>query len=294
MAGISIGVIGGSGLYQMAGLENATENVVGTPFGSPSDVIVTGRVGQASVAFLARHGRGHRLLPGEVPYLANVYALKSLGVRYLIAISAVGSLDEQMRPLDVVLPDQFIDRTRQRAGTFFGDGAVAHVSMADPVCPALAGILNLACTKAAAAGSARVHPAGTYVCIEGPAFSTRAESNWYRSMGANVIGMTAMPEVKLAREAQMAYATLAFVTDYDCWHPREAAVTAESAIANLTRNADLAQRVLKIALPAIAAHPPSSSAHTALQSALVTPRDAMSLATRARLAALLAPEAAGG
>lgn len=293
-SGYLIGVIGGSGLYQMTGLEGAREHAIETPYGMPSDIVVTGHLSGAPVAFLARHGRGHRLLPGEVPYQANIYALKSLGVRYLISVSAVGSLHEDIRPLDVVLPDQFIDRTRRRNTTFFGDGAVAHISLADPVCPALAGMLRQACAGAAASGGSRVHPGGTYLCIEGPAFSTRAESNWYRSMGAHVIGMTAMPEARLAREAEIAYATLAFVTDYDCWHPREAAVTAESAIANLLKNADLAQRVLAEAIPAIAVRPPASSAHTALKAALVTSPDAMSPATRARLAALLSPDTAAG
>lgn len=284
-----IGVVGGSGLYQMTGLQDVSENVIDTPYGRPSDVIVTGRLDGAEVAFLARHGRAHTLLPGEVPYRANLWALKSLGASYLVSVSAVGSLREEIRPLDVVLPDQFIDLTKRRGQTFFGDGAVAHVSLADPVCPALAGVLRRACDAAGLPDGVHLHDGGTYVCIEGPGFSTRAESQRYRAMGASVIGMTAMPEARLAREAQMAYALLAFATDYDCWHPREAAVTADSAIANLRKNVSLAERILKSAIPLIAAELPPSAAHHALASALVTPPEAMSPATRARLSPLLKP-----
>ncbi len=290
MSGIYIGVIGGSGLYQMEALQDTREHAIDTPFGPPSDEIVTGRIRGTEVAFLARHGRGHRLIPGEVPYRANIYAMKTLGVRYLISISAVGSLREDIRPLDVVCPDQFIDLTRRRDSTFFGDGAVAHVSMAQPVCPNLAQVLAQAHAGAGLPDETRLHRGGTYVCIEGPAFSTLAESQWYRSLGASVVGMTNMPEAKLAREAQIAYATLALVTDYDCWHPREVAVTAELAIANLTRNADTAQRVLIEAIAALAARPPSSSAHTALAGGLVTRPDSMSDTVRARLTALLEPD----
>jgi 5'-methylthioadenosine phosphorylase len=209
-----IGVIGGSGLYQMSALTDVREHDIETPFGRPSDKVLTGLLHGVHVAFLARHGRGHRLIPGEVPYRANVYALKSLGVRYLISVSAVGSLHEEIRPLDVVLPDQFIDLTKGRVGTFFGNGAVAHVSMAQPVCANLAAVLTSSIVELDFR-EVTLHTRGTYVCIEGPAFSTYAESQWYRSMGAHVIGMTNMPEARLAREAQMAYATLALVTDYD-------------------------------------------------------------------------------
>jgi 5'-methylthioadenosine phosphorylase len=291
MSQTAIGIIGGSGLYRMAALQDQREHFVDTPFGRPSDAIVTGRIGDVAVAFLARHGRDHRLLPGEVPYRANVYALKTLGVKYLVSISAVGSLREEIRPLDIVLPDQFIDLTKHRADTFFGDGAVAHVSLADPVCSGMAGILRQASAEAALACKVGLHDCGTYVCVEGPAFSTRAESLRYREMGASVIGMTAMPEARLAREAQVAYALLAFATDYDCWHPREAAVTAKLAIANLRRNASLAERILQAAVPALASAQPASEAHHALSSALVTPPDAMTPATRARLAPLLGPMA---
>jgi 5'-methylthioadenosine phosphorylase len=279
-------LIGGSGLYEMGGLTDKQEQQLETPFGSPSDPIVTGRLGGVPVAFLSRHGKGHRLLPSEVPYRANVYALKALGVRYLVSISAVGSLREEIHPLDLVLPDQFIDMTKRREGTFFGQGAVAHVSLAQPICGALAEVLALAVEDTRIEG-ARLHRSGTYVCIEGPTFSTLAESQWYRSMAAAVIGMTAMPEAKLAREAQIAYATLALVTDYDCWHPHEAHVTADLAIANLFKNAANAQRVVVNLVRRLHAAPPSSKAHTALAAGLVTPVEAMSPATRERLRALL-------
>ena len=283
-----IGVLGGSGLYQMDALQDAQEHQLDTPYGQPSDVIVTGQVDGVPVAFLARHGRGHRLIPSEVPYRANIYALKQLGVRYLISLSAVGSLREELRPLDMVLPDQFIDLTKRRDSTFFGTGAVAHASLAEPICATLADVLARALGEAGFAESIRLHRGGTYVCIEGPQFSTLAESNWYRSMGASVIGMTNMPEAKLAREAQMAYATLAMVTDFDCWHPREAHVTADAAIRNLMQNAGHAQHIVAAAIRILGREKPSSAAHTALQSALVTQPDAMAPEVLARLSVLLA------
>lgn len=260
--------------------------MIDTPFGHPSDIIVTGRVSGIEVAFLARHGRGHRLIPAEVPYRANVYAMKSLGVRYLISISAVGSLHQDIRPLDMVLPDQFIDLTKHRVPTFFGNGAVAHVSMAQPVCPALSALLAQA-IEGQNFANLKLHKSGTYVCIEGPSFSSKAESLWYRSMGADIIGMTNMPEAKLAREARIAYATLALATDYDCWHPKEAHVTADMAIANLMKNAEHAQQVLVEAIGLIAHTMPESIAHTALGSGLVTQPDTMTPATRARLDVIL-------
>lgn len=288
-----VGVIGGSGLYQMDALTDAQELVVDTPFGAPSDVLVTGQVHGVPVVFVARHARGHRLLPSEVPYRANLYALKKLGVRYVLSVSAVGSLREDFKPLDLVLPDQFIDLTRRRESTFFGQGAVAHVSMAQPVCPQVAGALARAVQQVLGdegpqAVRPTLHTQGTYVCIEGPQFSSQAESHWYRSMGAGVIGMTNMPEAKLALEAQMAYATLAMVTDFDCWHPREAHVTANLALANLLHNAGRAQRVVAEAIRLLGAEQPASAAHTALQTALVTQPDAMAPEVRTRLAALLA------
>ncbi len=286
-----VGVVGGSGLYQMDALQDAQEHALDTPFGKPSDVLVTGRVHGVPVAFVARHGRGHRLLPSELPYRANVYALKMLGVRYVLSMSAVGSMREAFRPLDIVLPDQFIDLTKRRESTFFGQGAVAHVSMAQPVCAATSSVLARAVRSVLAADSGAtgiaLHEGGSYVCIEGPQFSSLAESQWYRSMGAGVIGMTNMPEAKLAREAQMAYATLAMVTDYDCWHPHEDNVSANAALANLLQNAGRAQRIVAEAIRLLGQEQPASAAHTALQNALVTQPDAMAPEVRQRLAALL-------
>lgn len=281
-----IGVIGGSGLYQMEMLENTQEQVIDTPYGQPSDTVVTGTLHGVPVAFLARHGRGHRLIPSEVPYRANIYALKMIGVRYLLSISAVGSLREEVRPLDMVLPDQFIDLTKRRDSTFFGDGAVAHVSVAQPVCPALADIIAQGFAESALDG-VQLHCRGTYVCIEGPAFSTQAESQWYRSMGATIIGMTNMPEAKLAREAEIAYATLALVTDYDCWHPKEAHVTADMAIANLLKNASNAQQVIAKTIWLLSETMPPSIAHTALKTSLVTQPPMMAEEVKDRLAALM-------
>ena len=286
-----VGIIGGSGLYQMDALQDAREHQITTPYGAPSDVLVTGTVHGVPAVFLPRHARGHRLLPSEVPYRANIYAMKQLGVRYLLSVSAVGSLKEDFRPLDMVLPDQFIDLTKHRESTFFGRGAVAHVSMAQPICPTAAAVLAQAVRKVLASEApghgVTLHEGGTYVCIEGPHFSSLAESNWYRSMGGGVIGMTNMPEAKLAREAQIAYTTLALVTDFDCWHPREAHVTADMALANLFKNAGRAQQVVAEAIRLLGAQPPVSDAHTALKNALVTQPDAMTPEVRTRLAALL-------
>ncbi len=287
MTPVRIGILGGSGLYRMEGLTDVREQVVETPFGAPSDALLLGKLDGIDVAFLARHGRGHGLIPSQIPFRANVYAMKSLGVQYLLSVSAVGSMREEIAPLDMVLPDQFIDFTRQRAGTFFGEGAVAHVSLADPVCPVLRGVMADAFADAGFA-DVRLHRDGTYVCIEGPAFSTRAESNWYRTLGASVIGMTNMPEARLAREAEIAYATLALATDWDCWHPHQACVTAELAIANLQANAQRAQVLLAHAVRRIANTWPTSPAHGALGSALVTPPTGMSPQVRQRLAALIA------
>ncbi|MDB5760821.1 MAG: methylthioadenosine phosphorylase [Burkholderia sp.] len=280
------GIIGGSGLYKMDGLENVREVVVDTPYGAPSDAIATGALDGVPVAFLARHGRSHSTLPGDIPFRANIWALKSLGVDYLVSVSAVGSVKEEMAPRHMALPDQFIDLTRHRPGTFFGDGAVAHVSLAHPVCAALSAALALAFDDCALP-DAVLHRGGTYVCIEGPQFSTYAESQLYRSWDASMIGMTNMPEARLAREAEIAYATLALVTDYDCWHAGHEAVTADIAIGNLMHNAANAQRVLKAGIARLAADPPVSKAHSALQQALVTQPAAMPDATRARLAPLL-------
>ena len=289
-----IGILGGSGLYQMEGLEGAQEHTISTPFGAPSDALVTGKLQGVPVAFLARHARGHRLTPSEVPYRANIYAMKQLGVRWLVSVSAVGSLREHIKPLDMVLPDQFIDLTKRRDSSFFGQGAVAHVSMAEPVCNVAANALALAVTAVLESEGfddksprPSLHQRGTYVCIEGPQFSCSAESHWYRSMGADVIGMTNMPEAKLAREAQMAYATLAMVTDFDCWHPAEAHVTANMALANLLKNAGRAQLIVAHAIKLLALEKRVSAAHTALQNALVTQPGDMTADARARLDAIL-------
>lgn len=286
-----VGIIGGSGLYQMEALENPLEHSLNTPFGSPSDVLVTGSISGVPVAFLTRHGRGHKLLPSELPFRANIHAFKQLGVKYLLSVSAVGSLREDYRPLDMVLPDQFIDLTKKRESTFFGAGAVAHVSMAEPVCAKLTDILARAWLEIGGQTQSMeqplLHRGGTYVCIEGPQFSSIAESQWYRSMGASVIGMTNMPEAKLAREAQIAYASLAMVTDFDCWHPREANVTAESAIANLMKNAETAKKILIKAIVLLGKEQPESDAHHSLESALVTQPNEMCAEVLERLRVIL-------
>ena len=255
-----IGIIGGTGLYDLDGLEDLDEVRVSTPFGEPSDTFVTGRLGDAELVFVPRHGRGHRLTPTEVPYRANIYALKRLGVGWILSVSAVGSLRQEIAPGHVVLVDQYIDRTKGiRDATFFERGIVAHVAFGDPICEVARRYLR----DAASAEGATVHDGGTYVCMEGPAFSTRAESELYRSWGASVIGMTNLTEAKLAREAEISYATLALVTDYDCWHQGHDDVTVDRVVAVLRRNVALARRVLARAIPAVAAHagpPPMSSA----------------------------------
>lgn len=285
---IAIGVIGGSGLYNMAELSDVQEVQMETPFGKPSDAIAIGTLAGTRVAFLARHGRTHSLLPTEVPFRANVYALKTLGVKYMLSASAVGSLQAQFKPLDMVIPYQFIDRTKNRPSTFFGDGIVAHIAFADPICVALANVLSEA-AKSLNLENIAVHPGGTYVCMEGPAFSTKAESELYRSWNASVIGMTNLTEAKLAREAEIAYATLALVTDYDCWHPDHDAVTVEMVIGNLHRNAANAQKVIREAIARITAHPPESQAHTALKYAILSDLAKIPAETAARLKAILAP-----
>jgi 5'-methylthioadenosine phosphorylase len=237
-----IAIIGGSGLYEIDGLTEIEEVNVKTPFGDPSDNITTGILEGTRVAFLPRHGKGHRISPTELPVRANIYALKSLGVEWIISVSAVGSLKDGIHPLDLVIPDQLIDRTKNRVNTFFGDGVVAHVGFAEPFCPVLRHILY---EKASEAG-ATVHNEGTYIVMEGPLFSTRAESFLYRSWGASVIGMTASPEAKLAREAEICYATLACVTDYDCWHDGHEDVTIDMVIENLNRNTEMAKKFLKM------------------------------------------------
>jgi 5'-methylthioadenosine phosphorylase len=239
-----VGIIGGSGLYEMEGLADVRELKVDTPFGSPSDSLVLGTLEGQEVAFLPRHGRGHRILPHELNYRANVYAMKQLGVQWILSVSAVGSLKEKYEPLHMVIPDQFIDRTQKRQSTFFGRGLVAHMAFAHPFCSPLSAAMAEACTQAGASH----HSGGTYVCIEGPQFSTLAESELYRSWGTDIVGMTNLQEARLAREAEVCYATLAMVTDYDCWHPEHDSVTAEQIIANLGKNAGTARSVLREAL----------------------------------------------
>ena len=278
MGDIKIGVIGGSGLYAMEALTDVTQVKVETPFGDPSDEYVLGTLEGVRVAFLPRHGRGHRISPSELNFRANIYGMKKLGVEQIISVSAVGSLKEHIHPLNVVVPDQFFDRTRQRVSTFFGDGLVAHIAFADPVCPDLAELLYQALTEC----GATVHKGGTYLCMEGPAFSTRAESNAYRQWGMDIIGMTNLQEAKLAREAEICYATMAMVTDYDCWHEEEEDVTVEAIIQNLMKNAELAKQAIQKVVPRIAAERTCICAN-ALQYALITDRSVIPEETKQKL-----------
>lgn len=274
-----IGVLGGSGLYDLAGLEEVETLNLETPFGPPSDGVVVGTLEDRRVAFLARHGRNHRLIPSEINYRANIFALKTLGVERILSASAVGSMREDVHPRDVVLPDQFIDRTRHRPSTFFGDGIAAHVSFADPICSEVREIL-LGGSRSA---GARAHDGGIYLCMEGPAFSTRAESNLYRAWGVDVIGMTNLQEAKLSREAEICYATLALVTDYDCWHEAEEDVSVEALIENLQANSALAAGVLKAAIRDLPRGARSCSCASALRHAIITPPHAVSAEARERL-----------
>ena len=274
----AIGVIGGSGLYSMDGLEQTEEVAVDTPFGPPSDSYIVGKIDGRPVVFLARHGRTHRLLPHELNFRANIHGFKQLGVDRIVSLSAVGSMKEEIQPLHVVVPDQFIDRTRHRVDTFFGDGVVAHVGFGDPVCPELHDVVR----DAASSCGATVWPDGTYLCMEGPAFSTRAESTVYRSWGVSVIGMTNLSEAKLAREAEMCYATLALVTDYDCWHEAEEDVTAQSVLENLRANVETAQRTVRAAIASMP-QARSCACGSALQNALVTAPEQIPEEARARL-----------
>ena len=282
MAEPCIGIIGGSGLYEMAGLTEVREERVETPFGPPSDPYVLGRLEGRSVAFLARHGRGHRLLPSELNFRANIYGFKALGAEWILSASAVGSMREDVKPRDILIPDQFFDRTKARPSTFFGDGLVVHVAFADPTCSALGGILY----RAAREEGATVHRGGTYLCIEGPQFSTRAESRIYRSWGVDVIGMTNLQEAKLAREAEICYATLALVTDYDVWHATEEDVTVEAVVAILLEKVAMAKGILRRAVRAIPAARTCPCPH-ALRDAIITARDRIPAATRERLKLLV-------
>ncbi len=279
---VTVGVIGGSGLYQIEGMDATTEVEVSTPFGTPSDRIIVGELAGVRVAFLPRHGRGHRISPTEVNARANIYALKSLGVQRVISVSAVGSMREEIRPLDLVVPDQIVDRTVARPRTFFGEGIVVHVGMAEPYCPELRELL----IRAAEMTGRTVHPVGTYLCIEGPQFSTRAESRIYRQWGVDVIGMTAMPEARLAREAEVCYGTLALVTDYDVWHQSEEPVSVEQVIANLERNVDAAKEILRHLLTMLSAER-RCSCGSALASSIVTAPDRIPPEARQRLELLI-------
>lgn len=278
-----IGIIGGSGLYQMEGLSDVREVAIETPFGNPSDNLILGNLDGTPVAFLARHSRGHRILPTELPFRANIYAMKMLGVEWIISASAVGSLQEQYAPTDIVVPDQFFDRTRGRVSTFFGEGVVGHITFSHPVCGDLA-------EKIALSGESvgvKIHRGGTYLCMEGPAFSTLAESRLYRSWGMDVIGMTNLQEAKLAREAEICYATMALVTDYDCWHPDHDSVTIDMVIEYLNKNSVNAQRIIRETVGRLAGAERGCGHDSAIKNAILTQRDAIPAATRKKLAAII-------
>ena len=282
MSQAEIGIIGGSGLYSMPGLSATRELRQQTPFGDPSDAYVLGTLEGRKVAFLARHGRGHRILPTELNFRANIYGFKQLGVERIVSVSAVGSLKEEHKPLEFVIPDQFFDRTRHRVDTFFGDGIVAHIAFADPICPELAKTVETACKKAGVVGK----QGGTYLCMEGPQFSTKAESNVYRTWGMDVIGMTNLQEAKLAREAEVCYVTVAMVTDYDCWHPHHDSVTVDQIVAVLLKNAENACKVVRetvLAMP----RDRSCKCATTLAHAILTDRDKIPAATRQKLKLIL-------
>ena len=278
-----IGIIGGSGLYEMDGLNILHERNVQTPFGEPSDAFIIGEVDGVRVAFLARHGRGHRKTPSEVNYRANIYAFKVLGVHTILSASAVGSMKEEYKPTDIVFPHQFIDRTRHRADTFFGNGVVAHVAFADPICAGGSFLMG----EAARAAGATAHLGGVYLCMEGPQFSTRAESNLYRTWGVDVIGMTNLTEAKLAREAELCYATMALVTDYDCWHPDHDDVDVEQILGYLRANAEMAQKILKTSIAAAAKRDRGCACASALQYAILTDRNAIPPKAKDDLAPLI-------
>jgi len=278
MEKVEIGIIGGTGLYDMPGLTERTEVPVETPFGAPSDSFIIGFLSGKRVAFLARHGRGHRVMPSELNFRANIYALKLLGVERILSVSAVGSLKKEVAPLDIILPDQFVDRTRGRISTFFGNGLVAHISFADPVCPDLLEQVHRASLRA----GIPAQKGGSYVCIEGPAFSTKAESNLYRSWGMDVIGMTNLQEAKLAREAEICYATMALVTDYDCWHESHESVSADMIVSNLQKNCQAAQAIITQTVRDLR-HTRNCQCNEALKYALITDRSAITEEAQSRL-----------
>jgi 5'-methylthioadenosine phosphorylase len=283
MEHVQIGIIGGSGLYDMAEVTDRSEVTLQTPFGDPSGPYVVGTLRGKRVAFLARHGAGHRLSPSELNFRANIFGMKMLGVEYILSASAVGSLKEGIKPLDIVIPEQFIDRTRGRISTFFGNGLVAHVGFAHPFCKTLSGVAH----DSGLAAGATIHKGGTYVCMEGPQFSTLAESNLYRSWGASIIGMTNLQEAKLAREAEICYTTVALVTDYDCWHPDHDSVTVDMIIANLTQNAKTAQQIIAGAVDKLP-YARTCECATALKFALITRPEVVPPKTRKELAPLVA------
>jgi 5'-methylthioadenosine phosphorylase len=289
---VRIGIIGGSGLYQMPELTDVEEIAIDTPFGNPSDAYILGTLEGERVAFLPRHGRGHRFTPTEVPFRANIYGMKLLGVERILSASAVGSLQEKYAPLHMVIPDQFFDRTRARAkeSTFFGEGIVGHVSLAHPVCSDVGDVLEKACIEA----DVQVHRGGTYLCMEGPAFSTVAESNVYRSWGMDIIGMTNLQEAKLAREAEICYATLALVTDYDCWHPQHEAVSVETVIEYLNKNVRNAQLIMKGAVKLLTKSDRNCKCVSALKNAIFTPRDLWPEKTTRKLDAIIKKYARAG
>ena len=282
MEHVQIGIIGGSGLYDMAEVTDRSQVTLQTPFGDPSGTYVVGTLRGKRVVFLARHGAGHRLSPSELNFRANIFGMKMLGVEYILSASAVGSLKEDIKPLDIVIPDQFIDRTRGRISTFFGNGLVAHVAFAHPFCKTLSGVAH----DSGLAAGATMHKGGTYVCMEGPQFSTLAESNLYRSWGASIIGMTNLQEAKLAREAEICYTTIALVTDYDCWHPDHDSVTVDLIIANLTQNAKTAQQIIAGAVDALP-YERACECASALKYALITRPDAIPAQIRQDLAPLV-------
>ena len=277
-----IGVIGGSGLYQMEGLEGLEEVKIETPFGDPSDSFIVGKLMGRRVAFLSRHRRGHAIQPSDINFRANIYGMKKLGVNRIISVSAVGSMKENIHPEEIVIPDQFYDNTKRRISTFFGDGIVAHVSLADPVCTDLAGTLYQSAVKV----GAKVHNGGVYICIEGPQFSSRGESYIYKSWGVDIIGMTNVTEAKLAREAELCYSTIALVTDYDCWHQEEEAVTTDAIIAILNKNVDTSKKIIKQAISTISADSECSCRH-ALKDAIITSREGIPSETRERLGLII-------
>jgi len=289
MAEVKIGIIGGSGLYKIEGVTEIEEVKPDTPFGKPSDAIILGNFEGTRVAFLPRHGKGHRISPSELPSKANIYALKSLGVERIISVGAVGSLNEEIKPLDLVIPDQLIDRTKGRDSTFFANGIVAHIAFAEPFCPVLSQILF----EAAAKAGAKVHKGGTYLAMEGPQFSTKAESQLYHSWGGDIVGMTALPEAKLAREAEICYAGIAVVTDYDCWHPKHESVTTEMILTNLQTGVDTARKVLKLAIPDIPQERTCACA-AALKDAIATSPEYISDKAKRDLALLIGKYLGGG